>query len=142
MQLRQCSGEDFDNVLALLQQLWPAETLDRKRLRAVYERSLSSEAHANLCATEGPQLIGFGSLTLRNSLWQAGWLAHVDELVVDRNYRRQGIGTRLLQELLAVAQQRGCRRIELDSAFQRDEAHRFYEQQGFQRRAYLFSKVL
>jgi glucosamine-phosphate N-acetyltransferase len=34
------------------------------------------------------------------------------------------------------------RRVELDSAFHRKQAHRFYEQLGFENRAYLFSKAL
>ena len=36
----------------------------------------------------------------------------------------------------------GCRRLELDSAFHFKEAHAFYEQRRFERRALLFSKAL
>jgi GNAT superfamily N-acetyltransferase len=47
-----------------------------------------------------------------------------------------------LQQLLSLAKQKGCRVIELDSAFHREEAHRFYEHLGFEKRAYLFTKTL
>jgi GNAT superfamily N-acetyltransferase len=69
-------------------------------------------------------------------------LGHVDELVVDSNHRGRGIGTQLLKHLVTYAQQKGCRRVELDSAFHRLEAHKFYKQQGFEDRALLFSRVL
>jgi glucosamine-phosphate N-acetyltransferase len=36
----------------------------------------------------------------------------------------------------------GCKQFELDSAFHRKEAHAFYEQRRFERRALLFSKPL
>jgi hypothetical protein len=32
--------------------------------------------------------------------------------------------------------------VELDSAFHRSQAHKFYQQEGFENRAYLFSKPL
>jgi hypothetical protein len=40
------------------------------------------------------------------------------------------------------ARRQGCKRIELDSAFHRAQAHALYEDLGFEKRAFLFSKVL
>jgi ribosomal protein S18 acetylase RimI-like enzyme len=142
VQVRRCGAADFEDVLALLRQLWPGTALDRDALRAVFDRAIASDAQDYLCAVEGERVIGFASLTVKNNLWQAGHLGHVDELVVDEAHRGRGVGTLLLNELIAVARQRGCRRIELDSAFHREEAHRFYVRQGFESRAYLFSKSL
>lgn len=36
----------------------------------------------------------------------------------------------------------GCKKIELDSGFPRDKAHKFYEKIGFEKKAYLFSRDL
>jgi ribosomal protein S18 acetylase RimI-like enzyme len=142
VQIRQCFLEDFANVADLLCQLWPDKRLDRSALKAVYERALNSNAQAYVCAVEGACMVGFGSLTLKNNLWQEGYLGHVDELVVHSEHRRRGIGARLLEHLVWMARERGCRRVELDSACHRKEAHRFYERHGFENRAYLFSKLL
>ena len=79
---------------------------------------------------------------MKNSLWVARCLGHVDELIVDTQYRGRGLGSELLQSIILRARDRGCLRVELDSAFHREEAHRFYEQHGFENRAYLFSKTL
>ena len=48
---------------------------------------------------------------------------------------------RLLERLASLARERGCRAMELDSAFHRVEAHAFYEKLGFEKRAFLFAKT-
>ena len=139
--IRRCNVGDFDGVLRLLRQLWPDRQLDSALLRVVYEQVLTTDSQFYLCAVADENLVGFGSLSLRSSLWETGYLAHIDELIVDEKHRQCGIGTRLLLALIDLARQNGSRRIELDSAFHRTAAHQFYESQGFQNRAYLFSKL-
>jgi ribosomal protein S18 acetylase RimI-like enzyme len=141
--IRRCRSDDFDAVLALLRQLWPARELDVAALRDVYRKGLASDRQAYLCAADpGEKLIAFGSLSVRNSIWQQGPLANVDELVVDEQWRGRGIGTDLLERLSDCAREMGCRRIELDSALHRKEAHAFYESRGFERMSFLFTRPL
>jgi ribosomal protein S18 acetylase RimI-like enzyme len=141
-QIRPCREEDFEHIFELLRQLWPDRPLAADSLRVVYERALASDWQAYVCATAGEMVVGFASLSVKNNLWQEGFLGHVDELVVDEEYRGRGVGTQLLGHLIALAKQRGCRRIELDSALNRQAAHRFYQRQGFDKRGYVFSKKL
>ncbi|MGC3961239.1 MAG: GNAT family N-acetyltransferase [Verrucomicrobiota bacterium] len=141
-QIRPCRLEDFNSVVDLLRQLWPDRHLEVESLRTVFARGVAAESQAYFCVVAGGRVVGFGSLTLKNNLWQEGYLAHVDELVVDREFRGKGAGTQLLGHLVAFAQQKGCRRVELDSAFHRKDAHEFYWRHGFEDRALLFSKVL
>lgn len=142
IQIRPCRVEDFEDVVRLLRQLWPDKPLDYASLQTVFGRALASESQVYLCATDGQHVVGFGSLTLKNNLWQEGYLAHIDELVVDSEYRGRGAGTLLLDQLIVVAREKGCRRVELDSAFHRKQAHQFYEQHDFQNRGFLFSREL
>jgi len=140
--IRACKDEDFDEILPLLQQLWPEKSLSRDRLQAVYQRGLESEAQRYICAVDEGRIAGFCSLTITNDLWQQGFLAHIDELIVNQADRGRGIGSQLLQSIMALAREAGCTRVELDSAFYRVEAHAFYQHAGFENRAYLFSKLL
>ncbi len=140
--IRRCNAHDFDGVLRLLRQLWPDGQLDPAQLGVVFEQVLTTDSQFCLCAVEDENLVGFGSLSLRSSLWETGYLGHIDELIVDEKHRQCGVGTRLLLGLIELARQNGCRRIELDSAFHRTAAHQFYESQGFQNRAYLFSRPI
>jgi hypothetical protein len=47
-----------------------------------------------------------------------------------------------IPKTISIAKELGCKRFELDSGFQREGAHKFYESIGFEKRAYLFSKIL
>lgn len=142
VEIRACREDDYPVIANLLRQLWPASSIDDARLRRSYLAGLNSISNQFHCALEDGRIVGFCSILLKNSLWQQGLMAHVDELVVDKSVRGRGIGSRLLQNAVERAAAAGAARIELDSDFRRTEAHRFYEQQGFENRAYLFSKTL
>lgn len=140
--IRKCTAADFENVVALLGQLWPGTPLDLGALRSTFERSLASSCQLYLCAESGQKLVGFGSLIMKSTLWNVASVGYVDEMVVDEDHRRRGIGSQILDHLTTWARDHGCNRIELDSAFHRKEAHVFYERRGFQSYAYLYSKSL
>lgn len=116
-EIRICRREDFATIVPLLEQLWPDQRLDHLALQAVFERGFASGLQTYLCATADDRTVGFGSMTINNNLWQAGYVAHIDELVVDQSHRGQGIGAALLDRLVEIARINGCRRIELDSGF-------------------------
>jgi glucosamine-phosphate N-acetyltransferase len=137
-----CAASDFDAVFPLLQQLWPAKSLDRDALSNLFGDALLADSRVLLCARLDHRVVGFGSMTLKTHLWHGGLVGWVDELVVDGEYRGRGIGRMLLARLMETAAKSGCRAVELDSAFHRKEAHAFYEKLGFEKRAFLFSKTL
>jgi GNAT superfamily N-acetyltransferase len=140
--VRPCTEADVEAILSLLAQLWPNNPRDPVRTKAVYDRALASSNQLLFCAVADDRAIGFGSLTLKNNLWQEGLIGNVDELVVDEKHRGRGVGKMLMKHLTAVAREHGCKRIELDSSFHRHAAHEFYKAIGFEARAYLFTKVL
>jgi GNAT superfamily N-acetyltransferase len=140
--IRQCQASDFDGIILLLQQLWTDKLIRPDSLRSVFDRALLSESNAYLCAAEEGQVVGFGSLSVHDTLWPEGCLGYIDELVVDSTWRGKGIGDRLLEQLINLAREKGCCRIELVSAFYREESRRFYEERGFAARAYVLSKIL
>ena len=142
IQIQKCSADDFEGVVALLRQLWPGKPLELDTLRSTFDSSLASDRQVYICAVSGRQVVGFGSLTTKSNLWSAGSVGYVDEMVIDGAHQGRGIGTQILDHLVSWARDRGCTRVELDSAFERKNAHAFYERRGFQSRAYLYSKLL
>jgi glucosamine-phosphate N-acetyltransferase len=134
--------EHFLEILPLLRQLWKDKVLNERRLGEVFESGLSSSFQEFRIAICNDRIVGFASLTIKNSLWQEGYLGHIDELIVDERSRGEGVGTRLLDEMIKVSKERSCKKIELDSAFHRKKAHTFYESKGFENRAFVFSKNL
>jgi GNAT superfamily N-acetyltransferase len=57
--------------------------------------------------------------------------AEIGGLVVDNNFRRQGIGEELMRKSEEWAKENGYNSIRLRSGGQRKEAHKFYEKIGY-----------
>ena len=142
LRIRLAEQKDFNPLLGLLRQLWPDLDLDYKDLSDVYLKAVDSKAQQLIVGLVDNKVVGFCSLTIKNNLWQAGSLGHVDELVIDKKFRGKGFGKKMIDSITHIAKNLKCKRIELESAFHRKEAHKFYETIGFQNRAYLFSKKL
>jgi GNAT superfamily N-acetyltransferase len=65
-------------------------------------------------------------------------------LVVDRSYRRKGIGRMLIERAEEWAKEQGCSVVRLWSSAPRAASHRFYEQLGYTniKTQYSFAKSL
>jgi ribosomal protein S18 acetylase RimI-like enzyme len=134
--------DDFDSVFGLLNQLWADKQLNKNELNKVFSRSINSDNNFLLCAVLNDEIVGFGCLVVKNSFWQESFVGYISTLVVDEEQRNKGIGKGLIVKLTELAKQEGCKRIELDSGFHREQAHLFYEHLNFNKRAFLFSKVI
>lgn len=140
--IRNSKFEDFNDVFSLFGQLWPNKELHVNDLMTVFNRGIQSDSDKYICAELNGKIIGFCAFTIVNNFWQEGYIAYVYAMVVDDSHRNNGIGTSLLDKAFDLAKSSGCKKIELDSGFPREKAHKFYERIGFEKRAYLFSKDL
>lgn len=140
--IRKAKSEDFESVFPLFLQLWPDKAINKAELKKVFKRGAESQTDELLCCEAKGQVIGFCAYAIVNNLWQEGYISYVYAMVVDEKYRGQGIGTALINEAINKSKASGMKRIELDSGFPREKAHKFYEKLGFEKRAYLFSKIL
>lgn len=59
---------------------------------------------------------------------------YVDALAVAAGARRRGVGTALLEDAVARAQEAGVQGVALDTGLENEEAQAFYERFGFERR--------
>src|SRR4029077_3516274 len=57
----------------------------------------------------------------------------IENVVTHTDYRRRGIGTRLLQHTLQTAWSKNCYKVLLQTGSKQEATLRFYEQAGFQR---------
>lgn len=141
--IRKAKTGDFPGVFQLFGQLWPNRELHENAMREVFERGCASASDDYFCAEQDGTVIGFCAAAVVNNFWQEGQIAYVYAMIVEEALRGQGIGSQLLNAALDTAKARGCKRLELDSGFHREQAHLFYtEKMGFEKRAFLFSKDL
>lgn len=70
---------------------------------------------------------------LRHLMYHGGLVAQVESVRTTNHLRGQGIGTALMDWVVAEARRRGAVRLQLTSNAARVDAHRFYERLGFKR---------
>ena len=79
----------------------------------------------------GSELVAVALVTLRPNVWYEGRVALLDELYVVPHLRNQGIGSAIIELLLALAVEHGIDLIEINVDEGDVDAARFYERHGF-----------
>lgn len=131
--IRAAKAGDVEALLALYVQLSPGNsatdlTLARRALREI-EKLPNVEV---LVAERDGAVVGTAMLVIVPNLTHgAAWWAQVENMVVDAAHRGAGLGQALLESVCERAWSAGCYKVQLQSANERDGAHRFYERFGF-----------
>jgi GNAT superfamily N-acetyltransferase len=125
---RPASISDAEAIARLTRQLgYDVETRDvEDRL----SRLLARRDQQFVIAEHDGRSIGWVNMILVEYV-ETGAFVTIGGLVVDREYRGQGIGRRLLTEAEQWAAQQGCAIVRLSSSATRTEAHKFYEHVGY-----------
>jgi GNAT superfamily N-acetyltransferase len=85
-----------------------------------------------LVAEQAGRVVGTAQLTFLAGLSRRGALrGQIEAVRVASGVRGGGLGTRLIEECIRHARERGCALVQLTSDATRADAHRFYERIGF-----------
>ena len=87
------------------------------------------------------ELITYAGVAVQTNLYHKRHL-YVFDLVTDEKYQGKGYGKMMLEYLLDYAKMGMCENIVLSSGFARENAHKFYEKNGFDKKSYVFVKTL
>jgi ribosomal protein S18 acetylase RimI-like enzyme len=141
--VRPAEPRDADRVLALMEGLTrPAVADDRVPQRDVFLAHLRhDDAHVFVAEVDG-EIAGAVSLWIGPRLNWTTPEAWIPDLYVDPAFRRRGAGRALLDACAAEARRRGCHRLRLESGHHRAEAHRLYEDFGFEHYARAYALPL
>lgn len=88
------------------------------------------------------QVVGLLSISQRWTLWHAGPCALIEEVVVDEEARRQGIGHALMRAALDWARAQGCSEVGVSTEGDNVKAQAFYQRLGFESVAHLLEHEL
>ncbi len=132
--VQRAGEEDAASIRGLLAEL--GYPLEPELAAAALHAVLVDPAHVVLLAVDGDRAVGYVNVNFRLQLHHAGEVATIDELIVSAACRGEGVGTRLVEEVVEIARRRGTDVVEVSSNVRRDAAHRFYERLGFERISY------
>lgn len=140
MIFRLANVRDRDSVLMLLNQLGEVVNTrvhyDPDNIRANvlgkknYEEAMRRDDRKVFVAEDNGVIIGVATFFILTDFITGKKFAHVDDFVVEKKRRRQGIGTKLLEFIKAYAKEHRIHVVELTSSLPLTDAHRFYEKRG------------
>lgn len=147
LRIRRATTDDLSALLELYRQLarFPPGSLptDMTTAGPVLARILGDPARRLIVAETGGRVVGTADLVIVPNLTHDGrpW-AIVENVVVDDDSRRVGIGQELMTDVVRAARSAGCYKVQLLSRNDRGEAHLFYEAIGFTQSAVGFRMYL
>ena len=126
--IRSARPSDAETITALTKQLGYDAELSTVASRLL--RLLARSDQQLLVADDGGRAVGWIHMVITEYV-EADAFVVIGGLVVDREYRKHGIGRRLLVRAEEWAAQHGCALVRLSSNVKRVEAHGFYERAGY-----------
>ena len=141
MEVRKTKLEDLDSVFELLNELYENK-IEYSKFTQKYKESLEDNSFYGIVAIENNKVVGVLISRIINRLAKKKNILFIDDLIVNEKCRNIGIGKLLIQTATAYAISKDCGALELTSMIQNINAHRFYENNGFEKRQYKFKKSL
>ena len=83
-------------------------------------------------AKDNKKIIGSCFICIIPNLTHNGeYIGFIENVIVDENYRKKGIGKKLIEMAIEYAKESNCYKVTLQSGITRKNAHKFYEKIGF-----------
>ncbi len=98
---------------------------------------MAEEGYHLFVGFEENEPVAVAGVTISTNFY-LGRHAYVYDLVTTETRRSEGYGKGILLFVHEWAEQQGCDAVELESGLWRDDAHRFYEQLGYEKYCYSF----
>ncbi len=144
--IREASDKDIPIILGLLYDLGrpkPQKDSDVDIFKKLITKYLTdSDKQILVVVLDDVKIIGMVSMVFLPRLNRTTLEMYIPELVVLEKYHNQGIGKKLINSCIALAKEKKCHRIRLESGNQRKESHQFYKHLGFEQSALSFTKNL
>jgi len=136
MPVRQAQPNDFVFVHALISELAlfekaPNEVVTSPETLEKACRGTSPLAWCWVAENENSDIVGAAVCYIRYSTWK-GPVFYLEDLIVSENYRKQGWGTELLNEIIEFAKKKGYPRVQWQVLDWNETAIEFYKRYNAQ----------
>lgn len=132
--IRKLQKEDLLNgFLQTLDSLRKTSDMDMNTAKKIFDKINSNSDHVVAVAVMEGKIVGSTTLLIETKfIHNGGKVGHIEDVVVDKEHQRNGIGEKIITYLLRYAKEQGCYKTILDCA---DEVKPFYEKLGFKHNA-------
>ncbi len=138
--IREATTADFALIYNLICELVgiPVGGIPTNKLAEIFSTNLQFYNKGHYIAESSGSVVGFISITLDLRLSEAGKVIVIDELVVRKSCRGNGIGSALLNHVVGLAKAADCCMLEVATNLCRKDTHHFYEKNSFNKNGYRF----
>ena len=125
--IRQANSEDLNQLIPLLSQLTIVGSIESSQITDHIYNNIYV-----LYNTHTNDIVGTITLLIEPKIiHNAGFVGHIEDVVVDEKYRGKGFGNMLVNHAISIAKDRGCYKVILDC--DEDNIY-FYEKCGFKQK--------
>ena len=130
IKIREIVEEDIEKgFLKSLDSLRKASDLDKEVAKDILKKIISNPVHIIHVAEDNGKIVGSTTLLIEQKfIHNGGYVGHIEDVVVSKEFEGRGIGIKLVTSLLEIANTRNCYKTILDC---KDELIPFYERIGF-----------
>ena len=132
--IRKIIETDLENgFLESLDNLRQTSNLEQSSVRDILKKILENENHIIHVAELNGKIVGSTTLLIEQKfIHEGGFVGHIEDVVVNKEFEGQGIGMKLVLSLLDVAKERKCYKTILNCE---DKLIPFYEKIGFKQKS-------
>ena len=131
MNISKLTRHDLPSLASLYEQFWGEESSVGK-MESTFATLEKNPDYIFLVARQDNGIVGSVMGIICYELYgECKPFMVIEDVIVDRNERRQGVGSKLMQALEKHACDQGCAYIIFVTETDRLDAHRFYESSGY-----------
>ena len=132
--IRKIIESDLENgFLESLDNLRQASNLEQNSVKNILKKILENENHIIHVAELDGKIVGSTTLLIEQKfIHEGGFVGHIEDVVVNKEFEGQGIGMKLVLSLLDVAKEKKCYKTILNCE---DKLIPFYEKIGFKQKS-------
>ena len=132
--IRKIIESDLKNgFLESLDNLRQTSNLEQNSVRNILKKILENENHIIHVAELNGKIVGSTTLLIEQKfIHEGGFVGHIEDVVVNKEFEGQGIGMKLVLSLLDVAKEKKCYKTILNCE---DKLIPFYEKIGFKQKS-------
>ena len=128
--IRKAVLEDQEAIYQMICDLEDTE-IDRAGFDIAFRKNISAENITYFIAEFDGKPVGMISCHIQSLLHHAALVSEIQEMYVMPQFRSKSIGRELMNRVVEHAKNEGAIQIEVTSRATRENAHRFYQKEGF-----------